>query len=269
MNEDAFRCMRQGKNIAQLQPHDLQSMQEIKIEDGKKTRALILLHGFSSTPAVFRYFIPKIAGYNAIYAPVLPGHGQSIDAFAKVTAKQWISTVKDYIKEQVSGYQSVDVVGLSLGGVLAYEAVKSIPIRRLFLLAPAFDLRVSLPYSLMLAKAFQYMRFTSLRSAAGNICADNTYEIAYKQTPLPVLIEILTLIKTFEFTAPNCPVELFLGKHDNVIDNDTVAALFASNAQTTLHCLENSAHVLPLDADRDAIIARINQCNSKKCGETS
>lgn len=263
MNIDAFRCMRQGKNIAQVQLKEQETMQEIQICDGKKNHALVLLHGFSSTPAVFRYFISGIHGYNGIYAPLLPGHGESIEAFANSTALQWLTYVTAYVKNLTTQYQTVDLLGLSLGGLLACEVAQSMPLRRLFLLAPALNLQIPVNYALILARVLRTLKFSTLRSAAGNILAENVYEIAYKQTPLPVLIEILSCIQAFEFIEPTCAVELFLGKHDAVVDSNAVAKRFLNTAHTTLHWMNHSAHVLPLDSDYRAIVSRINTCHKR------
>ncbi len=255
MDLDAFRCMRQGRTVEQLKISDLERLQTVNIVDGGKHRALLMLHGFSSTPAVFRYFIPKLKHYNRIYAPLLPGHGESIEAFARVKANDWLRAVEQFAKELTSEYQQVDVMGLSLGGLLACHLAKIFSFHHLYLLAPALDLRVNLKQTLATAKVLRYLKFQSLRSAAGNIQATDTCEIAYKKTPLSVLIEILRLIKNFEFSLPRCPTDIFVGQYDAVAHSEKLVARFEPFVDMHVHWLKNSAHVLPLDVDRNDILA--------------
>ena len=55
-----------------------------------------------------------------------------------------------------------------------------------------------------------------------------------------------------------CPTDLFLGRHDRVIDNKRVSEAFKQQHQARIHWLEHSAHVLPLDNDLSEIITCVN-----------
>jgi carboxylesterase len=67
----------------------------------------------------------------------------------------------------------------------------------------------------------------------------------------------LSFIHSQTITQPNCPTDLFLGRHDKVIDVQTVAQRYANQA-VQIHWLEQSAHVLPLDTDRGVLLQAIN-----------
>lgn len=253
-----FGCMRQGLQLSGLSLEEAELTKAQYLVQGKKNRVLLLLHGFSSTPAVYRHFIPALPDYDAISVPLLPTHGESIEAFATMQGDELLVFVEDVAASLVKEYQQVDVLGLSLGGVLALHVANNFNIRQLFLLAPALDLHLSLNRTIKLASFLQLLGFHTLRSLAGSICHKNSYEIAYKQIPLATVKELLTLIKNFKFTLPSCPIDLFLGSQDDVVASAEVAARF-EGSHTQIHWLKRSAHVLPLDNDWNLILNCIKQ----------
>ncbi|MBA2650338.1 MAG: alpha/beta fold hydrolase [Legionella sp.] len=258
MNADDFRFIHQKKHILNLKKEDGQLLEPICKQGIQNERALLLLHGFSSSPAVFRLLIPHIKGYDSIHCPVLPGHAQSLEAFSQSTAPDWLANVNLICNELISKYNKVDILGLSLGGLLALKLSQDYPINHLYLLAPALKLHVRLNVMLALALTLKYLGFKDLRNLAGNLVTTDQAEIAYRKLPINVSIEILNFIKTHQWVHPTCPVDLFLGEKDMVVASDQVESLFTPSKTVTIHRLVNSAHVLPLDNDYNQIIDCIN-----------
>ncbi len=259
MNTQDFRFLLQGKQVKPLLPSQANLLAPIDIRGPGRERALLLLHGFSSSPAVFRIMIPELTQYDAVVCPVLPGHSDSIAAFAKVGARDWISAAEAACSELLQEYQAVDVLGFSLGGLLACHLSQRFMLRRLFLLAPALFMQRSVPVTLFCARALHSLGFRLLHNRGGNLHTNLYSELTYRQLPITTIIEILTLINSYKFVPPQCPTELFLGRFDEVVDSPAVAAHFKNAPNVTIHWLENSAHVLPLDGDIDAIVTCINQ----------
>lgn len=264
MNKDDFRCMRRGKITADLSAEDSKRLLPVNQCQGGKRTALLLLHGFSSTPAVFRQFLNTFtAAYDAVIIPALPGHVLSIEAFATMRATELLSFVEQSCQELIGEYEQVDVMGLSMGGLLATYLANRFTLHHLYLLAPALDLHLNISKTLLLTRFCRWLGFKRIRSAAGNLCKSEAYEIAYRQLPLTTIIELLTLIQQFKFTKPTCPTDLFLGAHDEVVNSHTIANRFAECPSVTIHWLTNSAHVLPLDNDSQQIIDCVLQ-NQKR-----
>jgi len=254
MNLDDFRCMRQGKQLADLLPIDAPLLASIDKRNGQKEKALLLLHGFSSSPAVYRHILTDINCYDAIIAPALPGHAENITAFSEMKPDDLFNFTEQLCSQLTQEFQHVDILGLSLGGLLACNLATKFEIRHLYLLAPALDLKLNVNHNLKLAHFLYRLGFSKLRSAAGNLYTSEFCEIAYRQLPLPSIITILSMIKNFQFSLPTCPTDLFLGCHDKVVSSKKVAERFANNPGTTIHWLNNSAHVLPLDGDTETLI---------------
>lgn len=258
MNKHDFRYMLRGKQLASLSEAELQLLDPIAIKTKNTNKVLLVLHGFSSTPAVYRYLVPQIKHYDAIICPKLPGHGESIASFSQVKAADWLASSKALCGQLIAQYKQVDVLGLSLGGLLASELAVTYPLHHLFLLAPALKLQMNTHLMVKLAERLHKLGFRYIRNAAGNLLTDTHAEIAYRKLPITTIIEMLQLARNYQWRAPKCPTDVFLGAHDLVVNSQEVEELFVSSSNATIHWLSNSAHVLPLDNDLERIIECIN-----------
>lgn len=254
-----FRYMRQGRQIKDLKRNEQTLLAPYQQESNKKEQALLILHGFSSSPAVYRALIPQITRYDAIVCPVLPGHAENIECFSRATARQWLDYAQEHYLALQNNYEKVNVLGLSLGGLLACELAKTCPINHLYLLAPALKLQMKVPLMLTIARIARFLGFVHFRSAAGNILNTEEAEISYRKLPVNTIIEMLELVQNYQWQAPNCPVDLFLGAHDAVVNSHAIEELFLPLNKVHIHWLINSAHVLPLDNDLNQIVTCINQ----------
>lgn len=254
MNLDDFRCMRRGVQLATLHPEEKQLLAPLNRRNPKRQSALLLLHGFSSSPAVYRKMLHDLPHYDAIIAPVLPGHARNLQSFAQTPATEWLQSAESVCEELANDYEQLDVMGLSLGGLIACHLASRFTLRHLYLLAPALNLHLSVNYSLKLAHLLNKLGFEAVRSIAGDLFTDSSCEIVYRQLPVTAVIQILSLIKEFKFTTPNCPTDIFLGRHDAVVNSKAVAERFKNCPNSQIHWLDKSAHVLPLDGDIEQII---------------
>ncbi|KTD69618.1 lipase [Legionella steelei] len=259
MKQDDFRYMRRGKQLLDLNKDDLALLEPIYRRGPKKDRALLLIHGFTSSPAVYRYLIPQLNHYDALVCPVLPGHAESISAFAQVKAEDWFNCVMQECETLFKEYQKVDVLGLSLGGLLACKLSAKFTFNHMFLLAPALKLHMNIHKNLMILNLLKKLGFCEIRGQAGNLITNEHAEISYRKFPIPTLIEVFHFIREHHWIAPNCPVDLFLGTYDRVVASKEVERMFSSLPNTTIHWLTNSAHVLPLESDLEQITQCINR----------
>lgn len=258
MNVSDFEYMWRGKVIKNLTVNDASLLEPIFIKNKNEGRALLLIHGFASSPAVYRELLPGISSeYAAISCPLLSGHGESFVDFASSRANNWLKSAADAYYSLLQEYSEVDIMALSLGGLLACEISKDIPPKNLYLLAPAIKLRGCTSMSLLLAQALRFLGLKKIKNKAGNIYTSGNQEISYRYLPLNAIIEILSFVKDYKFVVPNCHIEVFLGRFDEVVDSAAIANLFVNIDCANVHWLENSAHILPLDGDRDIIINKV------------
>lgn len=255
---DDFRCMNNGV----YHPLDTDLLHTFgagytQRNTQSRKRALLMLHGFTSSPAVYRNLYPKLPAYDYISAPVLAGHGQNLEAFTQSNTKAWCKTGEDALAELCKEFEEVDVLGLSLGGFIAFNIAKTYPVRKLFLLAPALFLTTDIGRTQKIVRTCRALGFTNLRAKAGNLQSKHSAEIAYRQLPLRCIQEIFNAIESADRTLPKTDITLFLGRHDEVVHSENVARLFANSTNTKIIWLEHSAHVLPLDLDCSLILSEL------------
>jgi carboxylesterase len=258
MNIDDFRFIQCGKPLQALSTEDKNLLDPVDIrgQGTSEDHALLLLHGFSSSPAVYRLMIPELTTmYGRVVCPILPGHGDSIQAFSKVKALEWINASEKAFQTLKAEHKTIDIMGFSLGGLLGMHLSQREKINHLYLLAPALALKMNISLNLTWLKLLHWLGFERFRAQAGNLHTKLNTELAYRQLPLAVIIELLTMIKNFPVTSPTCPISLFLGCHDIVVDAQAVAKQLQQCSNIDIHWLKDSAHALPLESDRETIIA--------------
>ncbi len=103
---------------------------------GEKMTALICFHGLLSTKNDFSFISKELAGdYDTIVAYDLPGHGENNLKFNSKNIKLFVTQIYDSLRRQ---YDTIDVIGYSMGGVIACYLQSIRKIRKMILLAPAY-----------------------------------------------------------------------------------------------------------------------------------
>jgi carboxylesterase len=87
--------------------------------EGTNGEAVVLIHGFTGTPAHFRLLAPVLnrAGYTVV-VPLLAGHGTNLADMAGAGAADWLASARAAVAE-AAGHRRVHLGGLSLGGLLS------------------------------------------------------------------------------------------------------------------------------------------------------
>jgi len=132
--------------------------------------AVLLLHGAGDSPGIVRGLGEHLsnAGY-AVTAPLLSGHGRSIEAFRRVSAAEWQRDAREAYAALRAEHAWVAIVGLSVGGALAVKVAADHPdVPALVLLAPYMhsprSLRWGAAFAPLLALAAPYLPSGGRRS---------------------------------------------------------------------------------------------------------
>ncbi|CAG7648388.1 alpha/beta hydrolase [Paenibacillus allorhizosphaerae] len=102
-------------------------------------RGCLLLHGFTGGP----YELMPLAEHleqtlgMQCRTPVLPGHDQDLAVLGGVTFHDWLDSASWEAHQLTKDCASVDVIGFSMGGLIAACLANRFPIRRLVLLNAA------------------------------------------------------------------------------------------------------------------------------------
>jgi carboxylesterase len=260
-----FNWMHNGKHRGIPNTNDSKALDSFQKEQSNESNsALLLLHGFSSSPAVFRLFYPELKHYQYIYAPLLKGHGKSIHDFSLAKARDWIGEVELTLTKLCKKYKKVDVLGLSMGGLIAAHLVDHFPIRHLYLLAPALALHHPIHRLKNIANFSSFLGFSTIRNQGGNLCNQEAFELVFRQLPITTILEILKLIENYQHKNWATPTTLFLGQHDKVVNSMKVAEILRTLPRLKTYFLEQSAHFLTIDNDNKFILDTINQTHNQE-----
>lgn len=100
--------------------------------------AVLALHGYTGRPGDLKYLAERLASAGmAVSVPRLPGAGTDMDDLSTTTQRDWIRRSYDAWLDLRSRYESVSIVGYSMGGLLALELAERVGPEKLVLLAPA------------------------------------------------------------------------------------------------------------------------------------
>jgi len=170
---------------------------EFKGPSDKGKIGCLLLHSFTTSPSEVRplgIYLRNL-GYSGI-APLLPGHGSVPEDLGNTTWLDWYSVARDsliYLKES---YDSVFVIGVALGSVLATILAASHlrePIAGLILISPSQHAPSTLVKSLLpFVKHFK-KDFQMEQETVTNDLRDKG-QFFYSKRPTKALIEMYRVI---------------------------------------------------------------------------
>lgn len=105
----------------------------------KKKHAVILLHGFVSTPQVFDSLLQEMEECEIdYYAPLINGFGiKRVQLVFSFSENDWVRQLTELYDVLATQYENISVLGHSMGGALALYLAQARPVKRLVLLAPA------------------------------------------------------------------------------------------------------------------------------------
>jgi carboxylesterase len=142
----------------------------IALQSPGATMGVVILHGFGDTPQTVESLAHALhgAGFD-VAAPLLPGHGRTLRAFASSTRGEWLAAARDAYGAMRARHERVALIGLSLGGALAtLVAADDAALAALVLLAPYFDappwLRLLTRFSAPIGVVLPYVGGDPLRS---------------------------------------------------------------------------------------------------------
>ena len=147
-----------------------------------KKPGVLLLHGYSATPYSMHLIFDALVEHGFhVLAPLLAGHGSTVEAFAASTWKDWLTSAEDGLNELASDTNDLYVAGISMGGALSLNLAAKFPqIKRLFLLAPAVFPPWVLKHGYLLIQALSHLKIvTDIPTKGGDIIAPNRYDYQY------------------------------------------------------------------------------------------
>lgn len=197
------------------------------------------------------------AGFE-VEAPLLAGHGTSLDDFERTGWPDWAeATDAAFSRLSRHGDRRVVVVGHSMGGALACRLAGIHPrsVRGIVAINPFVDPPAPSFRDLLVTVREQGHRSVPLQ---WNDSADPEAEHhgAYRELPVPPLLSLCVALEELRprLRSITCPVLLLTSRVDNVVPTESSELLAtAVSGPVERVWLERSHHLAPIDHDRHLV----------------
>lgn len=229
--------------------------------------ALIMIHGWSSTPSQFLPIAKKLnkeRGYEIII-PLLSGHGTKPEDLEKFGWKDWLEDVVkeiDKVKKKSSS-KKIFLVGISMGGNLAILAAVKKKIDGIILIGTPVHLKLHFWIWLGL-KFLPFFKKYFKKNYPKNVIRGSLKNTSYQYFPAVSVKRCLETIRRSVFSLPKVevPILIFQTNHDYLIAKYS-SWLIYNSVKSKFKKLEwikikNDNHTLNQDEVADVVSSSIN-----------
>jgi len=252
--------------VEKLYPRDQQGiikgLESISIKR-QYSAALLLLHGFGSSPAVFAEMIDTAKKQKLdIYAPLLPYHGRNLQTFAQLDNEEVVQYAADDIYKLSRQYSQVTVLGFSYSGAILIELLKRnlIPTNvQIILYAPGVYIKGNNTNGDLLLNTYSawrdYCNYPALgcdmrSNASGDDNAKeyfmNEKSFGYVVTPAVKQLYKMDSDNRNYLSKIQQPFYLIMARDDNRISYEEVAKACKNRSNCRLHIFPSGRHYLLL-----------------------
>ncbi len=221
--------------------------------------AVLCIHGLTGTPYEVRPPAEALAAAGFYCeGPLLPGHGTTHGELAATSRVAWLDAVVAAHDALAERHARVYVLGLSLGGVLALALAQRRELAGAVVLAAPIDLgRV-----VRTAAPLLWPLLGSLPKTPAILDDEaRARHPGYDRMPLRSVSELCKLGREVErgLSAVRAPVQLIYSRRDPTVAPRNAERILRAlpPGERELHWLEDSAHVLPVDRERERIAALV------------
>jgi carboxylesterase len=223
--------------------------------------AILLLHGAGDTPQTLRYLADYLhgRGYH-VYAPLLPGHGRSVGAFARVTADALSAAARDHYATLRASHDWVGVIGLSMGGALAVQLAAEHPdIPALGLAAPYLEMPPRIARGARLSRLWGPVvpLVTSTEGLSILDPAERELNLAYGVFTVGALRALYETVRRAAAASPRVtsPTLVVQSREDNRISVAAAERAFARLGanEKRLQWITGASHVITVDFGREQV----------------
>jgi carboxylesterase len=213
----------------------------------RKVRACLLLHGFTGGPFEVKPLAEYLAsrGYSCI-VPTLPGHDAPLRMLHTVRRSEWLQAAEASATLLAARFGSFDLVGFSMGGLLAAHLANRYPVRRMALLNAA---------------VFYISPVRFLRNVINQLREGRLRELRVKHdTPLGAVIEFTKLVRELkpEFARVTTPTLIAQGEQDEIVHPRSAAYIARKiKGNKEIAVFPNSRHMICLGPESQRLFSQV------------
>ncbi|MBA2392342.1 MAG: alpha/beta fold hydrolase [Ktedonobacteraceae bacterium] len=240
----------------------MQGAEPISITDGTRG-GVLLLHGYTATVQQVRDWALAFAqaGY-AVEAPLLPGHGTSVDEMVSTTWSDYMRSADESYRKLAARHQHILVGGLCLGGNIAASLAMKYPTETAGLIvinSPFKSPGNGNPevWKQILGTGKQFFTWSTAPKFVEDPQAPAV--LSYNKVPIAPMTSLYDALteQRQRLNEIRCPVLVFTSLHDTSnSSNDSRPWLEEVSGPAEQLVLENSNHVATFDYDKVLLEAR-------------
>lgn len=244
-------------------PIDSPLAREFLLEGGR--RGVLLIHGFTGTPAQMRPMGDALNrdGYT-VACPLLPGHGTVIEDMEATGWSDWLRAVRDAFNMLAARCDEISVAGLSMGGILALILASEMPVKAAVSIAA--PLRLLNRKSYLAPVVGPFLRYQGWPKDPDKVAnrEEDPYAVGYSATPVRKVADLLRLIRIAERGLDKiaCPLLIVQPRKDDQVRPDSPKLIYAGAVNAPykeILRLENSKHVCTYAPEFDKLYAAVSR----------
>ena len=216
---------------------------------------VLLLHGFTATPAEVRLFAKRLyeKGFS-VGGPLLAGHGTRPEDLNRVRWQDWVGSAEKVYEQLASCCEKVVLGGESMGGLVALMLASRHPeVRGVMLYAPAIRLTISTVDRIKLYLGSSLMPFAKRESLERSA----HWQGYHPELPTKGIVQLLKFQNAVKKVLPEItqPVIVFQGRKDTTVHPQAGDIILRAVASTVRehHWMEGSGHPILIDAELDTV----------------
>lgn len=227
---------------------------------GTNNIGCLLIHGFTSTPAVMYPLaqVLKKEGYT-VKAVLLSGHGTKPEDLLDVSYMNWYDDVEKAYEELLYECEEVIVIGHSMGGLLALMLSSRYNIDKLICLACA--LKPSNKWVKYTGILKHIKKYTSWKSSSDENKERNEYDLAYKTFPIHSVHQLHLATKAANDCLSKVKADTLIiqDKNDSQVKKEAAEIIYnsISSKEKDLIWIENATHSLTIGPKKEQVFEAI------------
>lgn len=223
--------------------------------------ACLLIHGFTGTPREMRGLGEYLANQDYTVLGIrLAGHATRPEDLQRMHWEDWLASVEDGLHLLYGNYETIFVIGLSLGGVLALLAAAQYPMAGAIGLSTPYALPAD--WRLRFIHWLKYLQPTVQKGAPDwHNPAEAKGHLEYPTYPTSGIAELYECLEKMRSELPfiQVPVLLIHSRQDKAVPPQNAVHLYEAigTSEKQLTWVDNSGHVVTCDTDRHLVFHEI------------
>jgi carboxylesterase len=229
---------------------------------GDRTGCL-LIHGFTGAPTEMRPLGEYLAGFgHTVMGIRLAGHGTEITDMNRMRWKDWSASVLDGWHLLQSCTDRIFLIGLSMGGVLAFYHASFLPAAGVVGLSTPYKIR-SDPRKAFLPYISWFLPYVEKGESDWQDPDAPESHFSYARYPTKAIVQLIQLTEAHQKALPEVtmPALMMHARKDSGVPLENLDLIY--NAISTSEkdkkkvILEKSGHVVTLDLDKDLVFQTV------------